>query len=133
LIALDTNLIVRLVVQDDPGQVAIAERILRTAVERGEPCFLSDPVLCELEWVLTSCYKAQHNEILAAVQELLAQELFHFENRDAVRQALDAYQTGKADFSDYLIGAKGHTHGAKTTFTFDRNLRGRPEFTVLEV
>jgi predicted nucleic-acid-binding protein len=133
LIALDTNIVVRLIVQDAPEQVVIAERILRNAVERREPCFLSDPVLCELEWVLTSCYKAQRIEILAAIQELLVRELFHFEDRDAVRQALDAYQAGKADFSDYLIGAKGLAHDAKTTFTFDKNLRGRTEFTVLEV
>lgn len=133
MIALDTNIVVRLIVQDAPGQVVIAERILRNAFERREPCFLSDPVLCELEWVLTSCYKAQRIEILAALQELLARELFHFEDRDAVQKALDAYQAGKADFSDYLIGAKGHANGATTTFTFDGNLRGRTEFTALKV
>jgi len=54
LIALDTNIVVRLIVQDAPEQVVIAERILRNAFEQREPCFLSDPVLCELEWVLTS-------------------------------------------------------------------------------
>ena len=133
MIALDTNVLVRLIVQDAPGQVVIAERILRNALERREPCFLSDPVLCELEWVLTSCYKAQRIDVLATLQELLARELFHFEDRDTVLQTLDAYQAGKADFSDYLIGAKGHANGAKTTFTFDRNLRGRNEFTFLEV
>lgn len=131
MIALDTNILVRLLVRDDPRQVAAVGRLLREAAEAGEPCLVPDPVLCELEWVLESCYEASRSDILAAVQRLAAKSLFEFEDRAALRRALDAYQSGKGDFSDYLVGARAQSHGARTTYTFDRALRGREEFTML--
>ncbi|NJL29269.1 MAG: type II toxin-antitoxin system VapC family toxin [Thermoanaerobaculia bacterium] len=131
MIAIDTNLLVRLIVEDDPAQAARARALLEAAVADGEPCFLSDPVLCELEWVLESCYDATRQDILLALQDLMACQPFLFEDRDALRRALDAYQKGKADFSDYLIGAKAAIHGAWTTYTFDRALRQTEGFTHL--
>jgi predicted nucleic-acid-binding protein len=53
VIALDTNIIVRMIVQDDPRQAALAEKLVQQASETEEACFIGDPVLCELEWVLT--------------------------------------------------------------------------------
>jgi len=47
VIALDTNILIRLLVRDDPGQTALAERLLQEAADAGEQCFISDPVLCE--------------------------------------------------------------------------------------
>ena len=131
MIALDTNILIRLLVQDDPGQTALAERLLREAAEAGEPCFISDPVLCEMEWVLESCYRAKKPEVLAAVQELLAGKLFVFEEREILLQALAKYQVGKADFSDCLIGAKARAKGARTTYTFERVLTESQGFTRL--
>src|SRR5262245_49564589 len=106
MIALDTNLLVRFIVLDDPDQAAAVDRLFKEAIAKQESCFISDPVLCELEWVLSSLYKIPRAEILGTFQDLMAEDLFTFEDRGVVRQALDAYQTGKADFSDYLIGEK---------------------------
>jgi predicted nucleic-acid-binding protein len=131
VIALDTNLVVRFIVLDDPDQAATVDRLFQDAIENHETCFISDPVLCELEWVLASLYRIPRSEILGTLQDMLAEELFEFEDRRIVRQALDAYQNGKADFSDYLIGAKGIARGARVVYTFDRNLRGRGGFIVL--
>jgi len=132
MIALDTNVVVRLVVRDDPQQMALAERQLLGAAEKGESCLLSDPVLCELEWVLGSCYRASRGDILAVLQELLGRELFTFEDRGTVLEALSRYQAGRADFSDYLIGSKGEFLGARVTFTFDRALRDPDGFSLLQ-
>ena len=44
---------------------------------------------------------------------------------------MDSYVRGKAEFSDYLIGAVASAAGATTTFTFDRDLRGSDHFTLL--
>lgn len=133
MIALDTNVLLRVLVADDPKQAALASRILREAVEAGELCFISDPVLCETEWVLDRHYKASRAEILATLENLLSrQSLFVFEDPDALRKALNAYQQGKADFSDFLIGAKAETRGVRTTFTFDRALARQQGFSILE-
>lgn len=56
MIALDTNLVVRFIVLDDPDQAATVDRLFQDAIENHETCFISDPVLCELEWVLSSLY-----------------------------------------------------------------------------
>lgn len=132
MIAFDTNVLIRLLVQDDPRQGAVAERILASALEAGEACFLSDAVLCEVEWVLESCYSATRADVLAAFQDLLARKIFLFTDRAVLRRALDAYQAGRADFSDYLIGARAQARGAATTYTFDRGLRGQAGFTFLD-
>ena len=52
MIALDTNVLIRLLVDDDPIQAKRARRLLESTRERGEQCFISAPVLCEIEWVL---------------------------------------------------------------------------------
>jgi predicted nucleic-acid-binding protein len=98
VIALDTNILVRLLVRDDPGQTALAERLLQEAADAGEQCFLSDPVLCEVEWVLESSYRAGRGDILAAMQELLAGDLFLFEDREILRQAIARYQEKQSRF-----------------------------------
>lgn len=97
MIAFDTNVIIRLLVQDEPDQAAEAERLLREAAEAGEIVFLSDPVLCEIVWVLRSQYKASRTEVTDALESLLHNELFDFEDRDRVGDALDAYRRTKAD------------------------------------
>jgi predicted nucleic-acid-binding protein len=131
MIAVDTNIIVRLMVDDDPEQSARVRRLLEATAEAGESCLVSDPVLCELAWVLSSQYRAGRAEIVAAVQSLLGRALFVFEDRAALLQAFEAYQGGRADLSDYLIGAKAQARGARTTWTFDRGLRKQPGFSML--
>lgn len=133
MIGLDTNVLIRVLIADDPKQTASAERLLREAIEAGEICFISDPVLCETEWVLGSYYRVPRAEIAAALESLLAREsLFAFESVDVFRKALDAYRRGKAEFSDFLIGAKAEAQGARTTFTFDRVLARQQGFSLLQ-
>jgi predicted nucleic-acid-binding protein len=131
VIAIDTNLLVRLMIEDDAAQGAAVGALLRKTGEAGQTCFISDLVLCELEWVLRSCYKAPRSRVLSAVRELLDQHLFDFEDRTRLRQVVQAYQHGKAELSDYLIGAKSQASGASPTYTFDRKLRGQDGFVVL--
>ena len=133
MIGLDTNILVRLLIGDDPGQRSAAETLLRDAVETGEECFVSDPVLCETEWVLESCYGASRAEISGALQGLLAQQgLLVFENPEVFRRALASYQSSRVDFSDLLIGAKAQAQNARTTYTFDRFLSQQPGFSLLK-
>jgi predicted nucleic-acid-binding protein len=131
VIALDTNVIVRLIVQDDLRQASLVERLIQQASEAEEACFIGDPVLCELEWVLEKSYGAKRADILAAMQELAAREVFSFEDPETFRWALTVYQESKADFSDALIGGRAKARGARTTYTFDRALARQEGFSLL--
>ncbi|HEV8131067.1 MAG TPA: type II toxin-antitoxin system VapC family toxin [Acidobacteriota bacterium] len=130
-IALDTNVLIRLLIGDDSIQAKRAKRLLESAWEQGERCFVSDPVLCELEWVLDSAYGASRHDVAMAIQELLSNKIFVVENEGLVQRAVDHYARGRADFSDYLLGVRGQAKGARTTYTFDKALRHEEGFTLL--
>ena len=132
MIAVDTNVLLRLLIEDDPRQTLAARELLESIFAEDEGCFVSDPVLCEIEWVLDSCYKASRARIVEALQELVANPHFIFVDRSAIRRALDAYRAGRADFSDYLVGSRARAQGARATYTFDRALRGDEGFVILE-
>jgi len=131
VIALDTNVLIRFLVRDDEPQALRARALLEACRERGEACLITHPVLCEVEWVLDSVYKASRANIGAALRTLQATPPFALEDEGLVERALRSYARGKGDFSDYLLGEIGEARGARTTFTFDRKLRGRGGFTLL--
>jgi predicted nucleic-acid-binding protein len=131
MIALDTNILVRLITQDDPQQATLAERLIQQATDEGEACFVSNVVLCELEWVLESCYEATRSDLLTALQEIAAREIFAFEDSDALHWAINLYRKSKVEFSDALIGAKARSQGARTTYTFERVLSHHDGFSLL--
>jgi predicted nucleic-acid-binding protein len=131
MIAVDTNVLVRLFVSDDPEQTALVQGLIENAIDAGTTCFVSAPVLCELEWVLASTYRASRTEVLAAIERLLEDPLFVFEDRNVLLQALAAYRQSRAQFADHLIGARAQAFGAETAWTFDRGLRNRAGFSIL--
>ena len=63
---LDTNVLVRYLTEDDPGQARKAAACINSAVARGERCFLSPVVLCELSWVLLGAYEVSKADLLPA-------------------------------------------------------------------
>ena len=131
MIALDTNVLVRLLVEDDARQLRSAQTLLRQAQEAEETVLLTDILLCELAWVLDAAYGVPRERILAAVQMLLGDDRFCFEDRGLVERALTAYQQGRGDLSDSLLGLRAEKQGSRTTFTFDRGLRSEAELTLL--
>lgn len=130
MIAFDTNILVRLLVQDDPTQAAVAEHRYRTAAETGDTIFLCDVALVELVWVLGFTYRASRKEITEALQSLLDDPVFVFQDRDAVQEGLASYRRTKADFADHLIGSHARTYGAQTVYTFDRTLSREEGFSL---
>lgn len=132
MIGLDTNILVRLLVEDDPPQVRLVRGLLQRCHEADAKCLVLLLVLCELEWVLTSCYKVPRDQIAAAVQAILADPLFEVEQPQVVQEALVQYRLGKGDLSDYLLGARSRSFGAETTYTMDKALRDSEQFTLLK-
>ncbi len=122
MIGLDTNVLVRFLVRDDEKQSRRATKLIKGAVERGEQLFVSDIVMCETVWVLSSAYGFTRAEIVDALGGLVRARNLVFGSTDRLARALDAYRDGKGDFADYLIREHARAAGADTVATFDRAL-----------
>ena len=104
MIGIDTNVVVRYLIEDDPGHTGQVHRLLARAGAQGERVWVSTVVLCEALWVLDSIYRVPKPRIGEAVAQLLDADIFEVETADLVRVALEMYGAGKAAFADYLIG-----------------------------
>ena len=129
--ALDSNVLLRYLVGDDPHQSAVAEEVFDACREAQEPLFIPVLVFCETVWVLDRIYRQSKVQIIAALEPLFAMDSLRFEHDRAVRRAFDQYRQSRADFSDYLIGEIASAAGCRDTVTFDRALKGSPGFTLL--
>ena len=133
MIGLDTNVLLRYVVQDDAKQAALATQLIETTLEDDEPGWIASIVLCELVWVLEGPYDYARNAIAATLQRLFEIARFRVEEPAIAWRALDAYKSG-ADFSDAMIALGNERDGCAYTATFDRSaaklrqirLLGRP-------
>ena len=119
MIGLDTNVLVRHLVQDDPGQSRKATQVITTQCTRDDPGFINRIVLCELVWVLEGAYGYSKNTIVAVLEKLLRTSQLKIEDPQAAWTAFRLYQTGKADFADCLLGTSNRLGGCETTVTFD--------------
>lgn len=128
---LDTNVLVRYLVQDDPEQASIAVQVIEAVAARNERFLIQPVVLCEMIWVLDSVYGYAREEIVQALNMILRTVQFEIADKDTVWQAFNDYQAGKADFSDYLIGRANARQGAQRTLTFDRSLKKNRLFDLL--
>jgi len=124
---LDTNVLLRYLLRDEPTQAARAAREL----ERDERFLIGSVVLCEVVWVLETGYGFSRAEIGATLEKILATAQFEIEAKDLALAALDDFRGSTADFSDCLIGRRNRAAGAEGTVTFDRTLKGLPGFRLL--
>jgi predicted nucleic-acid-binding protein len=115
--AVDTNVVVRLIVNDDPAQAAAAHRAMSA-----QPVFMPKTVVVELEWVLRSVYQRSPETIAAAIESLLATTDITIEDPAAVGRAVAWFKRG-LDFADALhLASSAHADGF---LTFDIDLRRR--------
>jgi predicted nucleic-acid-binding protein len=122
VIAVDTNVLVRFLVEDDPEQTRKAKTLLQRAVEAGEEIYVPDIVLCEVVWVLGSSYRIARAEIASQLGALLRARHLRFAASDQLARALTAFRRGKGDFADYLIREQSTAAGCEAVATYDRLL-----------
>lgn len=115
MIALDTNVLVRIVTRDDPEQ---AERAA-TVFEEADSLWIAKTVFLELEWILRHTYGLPASTIGDTFQKILGYRKVQVEDRAALLQALSGYSCG-LDFADALHLASSPE--AHRLFTFDRKL-----------
>jgi predicted nucleic-acid-binding protein len=118
--ALDTNVLIRYVVQDDAAQLAAARRWIRKAVNEGQTLFVPVTVALELEWVLRSSYGVPRDEALEILSNLLSAAELTFESERALEVALHLYRDGSADFADCLHIALAAQAQELPLWTFDK-------------
>ena len=117
MIAFDTNLLVRALVDDHPEQVAVVRQLIAS-----DSIFISRTVLLETEWVLRARYKKTRDELGAFFSALLEVDNTVVEDAEAVSHALEWYAQG-ADFADALHLARANF--CKTFLSFDQRLKKR--------
>lgn len=122
MIALDTNVLVRFLVEDDAGQTERARALLQKAVDTDQPCHVSEVVLCELVWVLERSYRFRRAEIGQALHRMLRARHLAFSSVDRLAHTLDAYVSGRGGFADYLIREQAREAGCEAVATFDKEL-----------
>ncbi|MBX9877494.1 MAG: type II toxin-antitoxin system VapC family toxin [Candidatus Obscuribacterales bacterium] len=132
MIALDTNVLVRYVAQDDSTQSARAEQFIESECSPDNPGFIGLVTLVELVWVCESCYDASREDVIRLLRQILSTKQLAVQDADIVWQALKLFDGGPADFSDYLIERIAHAHGCESVVTFDKTA-AKAGMTLLKV
>ena len=131
MIGLDTNVLVRYIMQDDPVQEALATCLLES-LTADAPGYVPVVALVELYWVLSSCYDLDRPQLIEAVEGLLHTQVIVVENAEVVWKAVRTYRMGSADFPDCLIASVAATVGCLQTMTFDRKAVKHAGMTLIE-
>ena len=119
MLGLDTNVLVRLLMEDEAAQTRRARNLVDAAVAEQEAVLVSLPVLLKTEWVLRSRYEVPPETILGLFRAALEARELAFEDEAAVEEALFNWQDGPSGFSDCLIMAHNQQLGSRSTATFD--------------
>ena len=118
MIGLDTNVLVRYIMQDDPKQSIMATQLIESLDVDG-PGFVTLVSIIELYWVLTSCYKLNAEQVNQALMVLLQAKQIVVDRADQVLRALRVFENSKADFADCLIERISASAGCTQIMTFD--------------
>lgn len=131
MIALDTNVLVRYLTQDDPVQSEKATELIEQRFTEENPGFISVVVMVETVWVLDRVYRLQPKEIALAVERILQVDVLKVENEQEVFTAMIALKQRRGSFADALIGELGTRAGCPYTFTFDQTALKLANFRLL--
>jgi predicted nucleic-acid-binding protein len=118
MIGLDTNVLVRYIMQDDSKQSPKASKLIES-LDGNSPGYITLVSIIELYWVLTSSYELTDEQFTQALEAILRTKQLLVERADLVMRALRVFAAGKADFADCLIERAASVAGCTQTMTFD--------------
>ena len=113
-IAVDTNVLLRDALHDDPRQSPIAAKTLQST----ELVVVPTPALCEFVWVMRRVYKRSTAEIALSIRLLMSGDNVELD-RPAIEAGLEVLEAG-GDFADGVIAYEGHCLGAEEFVSFDK-------------
>ena len=116
---LDTNVLVRYIMQDDVRQARLASELMETFTV-DEPGFIPLVAVIELVWVLSFSFELARDQVVQALEVLLRTKEIQVENAATVWRAVRLYRASPADFADCLIERSATAAGCTRTMTFDR-------------
>ncbi len=119
MIGLDTNVLVRYIMQDDSRQSPLATRMVE-ALTPESPGFVPLVATVELAWVLSSAYELSRTQVIEAFEALLRTRELVVEHGETVWKGLRLLQRSGGDFADCLIACSAEAAGCAQTMTFDR-------------
>jgi predicted nucleic-acid-binding protein len=120
MIGVDTNILLRYIVQDDAEQYVKAERFLK-ARTADDPAFVSLIVLVELTWVLRRLYRYSHAQVHAVLLLIVETAGLVVEDEHFVSMVVGSGVALKDELADYLIAHSAAKAGCVQTVTFDRD------------
>jgi len=124
MIGIDTNVLVRVFVDDSSAQTKLALRFLNTLSEH-KPGFVGLVVLVELAWVLKRSYGFSQDAVMVAFDTLLDSANIEIERSDIAQSAVEVARDTGTDIADNLIAMVAMEAGASKVVTFDRNAAKR--------
>jgi predicted nucleic-acid-binding protein len=122
MLGLDSNILLRHLLQDDAVQSPLATRLIRSRCSSEEPGFVSLIVLVEMLWTLRRGYAFGREALETAVSDLLESEELLIESEELISEALDIAKRNKLDIPDILISLVNRAHGCSETMSFDKDL-----------
>jgi predicted nucleic-acid-binding protein len=123
MIGLDTNVLVRYLVQDDDAQSVLASRLIEETISIDNPGYITLISLVEVVWVLHSCYSVNKSKLCTMIRMILETKQFLVEQSESCYRALKLFEDGNGDFSDALIVTSGKDVGCSETMTFDKKAK----------
>ena len=127
---LDSNVLVRYVMQDDPRQSPPATRMIES-LSAQEPSFV--PVVVLVEWVrvLSGSYGLERAQVVTVLGTLLRSKELVVDRAALITQALKRYSASGADFADALIERMAASAGCAATMTLDAGAVKVAEITLV--
>ena len=130
MIGLDTNVLVRYIMQDDAKQSPIATRLVES-LSASTPGFVPLVSIVELAWVLSSAYELDRTQLIEAFEGLLRTKEIVVDRAELVWSALRVFRGDNTDFADCLIERTAASAGCERTMTFDRDAAKRCGMTLV--
>jgi predicted nucleic-acid-binding protein len=128
---IDTNVLVRYILQDDPQQSQQANDFIEGECSPNNPAFINGIILCELVWVLETAYEYERKEISEILDKILRVRQFYIDQPEITWQALRGYSQDGADFADHYIAYLNAKNGCEYTVTFDKKASKLNYFRLL--
>lgn len=129
--AVDTNVLIRLFVNDDSLQCQKVRALFDQHADSKESLWIADLVMLELAWTLDRIYTSSRVEICVALKALAGNATVSLESALAIEQSIALYEKGPAGFADCLLAVKASMAGCDALRTFDKKMRALPGVKLL--
>jgi len=130
MITVDTNILARAFLNDEPKQSGLARRFLEKAAQNGQRIFIPQMVVMEFIWLLKT-RKWERASVATTLDHLLHNHDYQVGNNGVLERALQLYKKGKAEFADYVIYAESLAKPSATLISFDTQLQKEfPDFIL---